>query len=41
MSAESRVGFFRSGFTVAVLKGTGVMPEVRKELYRVMKIGRM
>ena len=30
MSAESRVGFSRRGFTVAVLKGAGIRPEVRE-----------
>lgn len=41
MSAESRVGFFRSGFTMAVLKGAGIMPEVREELIGVVRNGRM
>ena len=41
MSAESRVGFFRSGFTVAVLKRAGIMPEVREEMIRVLRNGRM
>ena len=39
MSAESRVGFFRSGFTVAVLKGAGLRPEVRDELIKVVRNG--
>ena len=38
---QSRVGFFKSGFTVAVLKGAGVRPEVREELIRVVRNGRM
>ena len=41
MSAESRAGFFWSGFTVAVLKGAGTMPEVREELIREVRDGRM
>ena len=38
MSAESRVGFCGSGFTVAVLRSW--RPEVREELIRVVRIGR-
>ena len=34
MSAESRVGFFMSGFTVAVMKVAGIRPEVWEELSR-------
>ena len=41
ISADCRVGFFRSGFTVAVLKGAGIMPEAREELIRVERNGRM
>ena len=41
MSAESRVGFFKIGFTVAVLKGAGIMPEMREELIRVVRNGSM
>ena len=41
MSAESRVGFFRGGFTVAVLKGAGIMPKMTEELIRVMRNGRI
>ena len=41
MSAESRVGFFSRSFTVAVLKGAGIMPEVKEELIRVVRNGRM
>ena len=40
MAAESRVGFFKSGFTLVVLKGAG-RPEVRKELIRVVRNGKM
>ena len=39
MSAE--VCFFRSDFTVAVLKGAIIRPEVREELISVMRSGRM
>ena len=35
------MGFFRSGFAVAVLKGAGLKPEVREELIRVVRNGRM
>ena len=35
------MGFFRSGFTVAVLKRAGIMPEVREEMIRVLRNGRM
>ena len=41
MSVESRLGFFRSGFTVAYLKGAVISPEVREELIRVVRNGRM
>lgn len=41
MSAESRVGFFRSCLTVAVLKRAGIWPEVREELIRVERKGRV
>ena len=37
MSVESRVDFFRSGFTVAVLKGAAISP-VREELIRVVRM---
>ena len=30
MSVDSRVGFFRSGFTVAFLKEAGIKSEVRR-----------
>ena len=35
------MGFLKSGFTVTVLKGAGIMPEVREELIRVVRNGRM
>ena len=35
------MGFFRSGFTVAVLKGAGIRPEVREELIRVVRNSKM
>ena len=41
MLAESRVGFFRSGFTVAVLKPAVIRPEVRQELIRVVRNGKV
>ena len=41
MSAVSRVGFLRSGLTLAVLKDTGIRPDVREELMRVVMNGRM
>ena len=41
MAAASRVGFFKSGFTLVVLKGAGIRPEVRKELIRVVRNDKM
>ena len=41
MSAVSRVGFLRSGLTLAILKDAGIRPEVREELMRVVRNGRM
>ena len=41
MSAESRVDFFRHGFTIDVLKGAGIRPEVKEELIRVVRNGKM
>ena len=38
---SARVGFFRSGFSVAALKGATIMPEVSEELTRVVRNGRM
>ena len=35
------MGFFRSGFTVAVLKGAGIRPEEGEGLIRVARSGRM
>ena len=35
------MGFFRSGFAVAVLKGAGIRSEVREELIRVGRNGRL
>ena len=37
----SRVGFLRSGLTRAILKDAGKRPEVREELMRVVRNGRM
>ena len=36
-----KLSFFKSCFTVAVLKGAGIMPELRDELIRVVRNGRM
>ena len=35
------MGFFRSGFTVVFLKGAGIRLEVKEELIRVVRSGRM
>ena len=35
------MGFFRSGFTVVVLKGTGISSDVSEELIRVLWNGKM
>ena len=35
------MGFFRSSFTVTVLKGAGIRPEVRGESMRMVRNGRM
>lgn len=37
----SRVGFLRSGLTLAVLKSVGTRPEVREEFTREVMNGRM
>ena len=41
MSAVSRVGFLRSGLTLAILKDAVIRPEVREELMREVRNGRM
>ena len=35
------MGFLKSGFTVAVLKAVGMRPEVREDLIRVVRNGKM
>ena len=37
----SRVGFLRSGLTLAILKDAGIRPEVREDLMREVRNGRM
>ena len=37
----SRVGFLRRGFILAGLKDAGPMPEVREELIRAVRNGKM
>ena len=41
MSAVSRLGFLRSGLTLAVLTYAGTRPELREELMREVRNGRM